>query len=108
MALTNEEKAMIQEALQVYVQIVARQVPQQQVQQLAAVAQGIVKKLDSVGSGGKAGNKPSGITDEWFNKVCKHCDKLSPSGCSEKVTEKYPGKCDPILHYEAEKARGRR
>ena len=106
MSLTNEEKGLVEEALSVYLQIVARQAPPQQVQQLAAIAQGIVKKLDSVGApsgGGKHGNKPSGITDEWYKDVCVDCDKLTPSGCIDKVTEKYPGKCDPILHYEREK-----
>lgn len=105
MALTAEEKGLIEEALQVYLQIVARQVPPQQVQQLATVVQGITKKLDSIGAGGggKAGNKPAGITDEWYKNVCLTCDKLSPTGCTDKVTEKFPGKCDPILHYERDK-----
>lgn len=104
MGLSNEEKGIIEEALGVYLQIVARQLPPQQVQQLASVAQGIVHKLDSLGSGGgKNGNKPAGISDEWYKNVCLSCDKLSPSGCTDKVTEKFPGKCDPILHYEREK-----
>jgi hypothetical protein len=105
MALTNEEKAFVEEALQLYLQVVARQAPPAQVQQLAQVAQGIIAKLDTVGSakGGKSGNKPNGISDEWFDKVCKTCEKLTPTGCSDKVTEKFPGKCDPILHYEREK-----
>ena len=104
MALTNEEKGIIEEALSVYLQIVARQVPPAQVQQLAQVAQNIVKKLDSVaGGGGKQGNKPTGISDEWFKNVCQTCDKLSPGGCTDKVTEKFPGKCDPILKYERAK-----
>ena len=104
MALSNEEKGLIEEALGVYLQIVARQVPPQQVQQLAAAAQGIVKKLDSLTTAsGKHGNKPAGITDEWYKNVCLSCDKLSASGCTDKVTEKFPGKCDPILHYERDK-----
>jgi hypothetical protein len=105
MSLTNEEKSLVEEALQVYIQLVARQLPQQQVQQIAQVAQGVVAKLDSVGSGvgGAKGNKPAGITDEWYKKVCQKCDKLSPSGCTDKVTAKFPGKCDPILKYENEK-----
>jgi len=105
MALSNEEKGLVEEALAVYVQFVARQVPPQQAQQIAAIAQGIIKKLDSIGSGGGArgSNKPNGITDEWFKDVCQTCDKLAPEGCTDKVTEKYPGKCDPILHYEREK-----
>jgi hypothetical protein len=105
MSLSNEEKALVEESLQVYLQLVARQMQPAQVQQLAHMAQGIIKKLDSVGSGGggKSGNKPAGISDEWFKKVCQSCDKLTPSGCSDKVTEKYPGKCDPIIRYENEK-----
>ncbi|MDG5815125.1 hypothetical protein QA601_08550 [Chitinispirillales bacterium ANBcel5] len=109
MSLTSEEKGIIEEALSVYVQIVSRQVPPQQVQQLAAVAQGIVKKLDQVGSGAQKGaNKPAGISDEWFKNVCSSCEKLEASGCSDKVTEKFPGKCDPILHYERDKVLGKR
>ena len=103
MALTTEEKALIQEALQVYLQIVARQLPSQQVQQVAQMAEQVVRKLDSLGSGTQKGNKPAGISDEWYKNVCKTCDKLSPTGCLDKVTEKFPGKCDPILHYEREK-----
>lgn len=104
MALSNEEKGLIEEALSLYVQFVSRQVSQQQLQQIATIAQGIIKKLDSVGApAGKNGNKPNGITDEWFKNVCQSCDKLSGSGCEDKVTAKYPGKCDPILHYEREK-----
>jgi len=105
MSLSNEEKAMVEEALQIYLQLVARQMQPAQVQQLAHMAQGIIKKLDSAGpaAGDKNGNKPAGITDEWFKKVCQSCIKLTPSGCSDKVTEKYPGKCDPIIKYENEK-----
>jgi len=104
MALTNEEKSIIEEALSVYLQIVSRQAPPAQVQQLAQIAQNIIRKLDSIGNGGgPQGNKPAGISDEWYDNVCSTCDKLSPGGCTDKVTEKYPGKCDPILHYERQK-----
>ena len=102
MSLSPEEKGIIEEALQVYLQLVARQVPPQQAQQIAGVVQNIVLKLDTLGSSGKGG-KPAGITDEWYSKVCKSCDKLSPTGCTDKVTAKFPGKCDPILHYERDK-----
>ena len=105
MALSSEEKGMIEEALGVYLQVIAQQLPRQQVQQLAEVAQNIIRKLGTVGSGGgKQDNKPAGISDEWYKNVCLSCDKLSPSGCTDKVTEKFPGKCDPILHYEHSKA----
>ncbi|MDO5575949.1 MAG: hypothetical protein Q4F84_02620 [Fibrobacter sp.] len=101
MSLTTEEKGIVEEALSVYLQLLSQQAPPQQVQQLARIAQGIIKKLDSVGGEtGKDGNKPSGITDEWYENVCAKCDKLSAGGCTDKVTEKFPGKCDPILHFE--------
>jgi hypothetical protein len=101
MALSNEEKSLVEEALQVYLQLVSRQMQPAQVQQLVTMAQGIIKKLDSVGSNpGKNGNKPAGISDEWYKNVCQSCDKLTASGCSDKVTEKFPGKCDPIIKYE--------
>lgn len=106
MSLSPDEKLMLQEALQVYIQLIARQVPPQQAQQIAQVAEGILKKLDNLGVAGTGkGNKPAGITDEWYKNVCKTCDKLAPTGCTDKVTEKYPGKCDPILHYEFTKSR---
>jgi len=108
MALTNEEKGLVEEALAVYLQLVSQQLPKQQVQQVAMMAQGIINKLDNLGAGGGAGvsNKPAGISDEWFEKVCKSCDKMTPAGCEDKVTLKFPGKCDPILHYERAKAVG--
>ncbi len=105
MSLTNEEKELIKEALSVYVQLVARQAPQEQVQQIAVVAQGLIKKIDTLGAtGDKSSGKPPQISDEWFEQVCKSCDKLSNTGCLDKVTEKFPGKCDPILHYERRKS----
>ncbi|MBD3421201.1 MAG: hypothetical protein GF398_13880 [Chitinivibrionales bacterium] len=107
MSLSQEEKSLIAESMQVYLQIVARQMPQAQVEQIAAIAQGIMKKLDNLQPAGKKGNKPAGITDEWYKKVCSTCEKLSPSGCEDKVTVKFPGKCDPILHYENQKNRKR-
>jgi len=105
MALTNEEKGLVEEALAVYLQLVSQQLPPQQVQQVAMMAQGVINKLDNLGAGGGSGggNKPAGISDEWFEKVCKSCDKMTPGGCEDKVTLKFPGKCDPILHYERAK-----
>ena len=96
MSLSADEKGIIEEALGVYLQILSRQAPPAQVQQIAQIAQGIVQKLSSLGTSGPEGNKPAGISDEWYKNVCQTCDKLSPAGCTDKVTEKYPGKCDPI------------
>jgi hypothetical protein len=105
MSLTNEEKTIIEESLSVYLQILARQAPPAQVQQLAQICQGIIKKLDNTKESvdNESARKPNGITDDWFKNVCSACAKLTASGCSDKVTEKVPGKCDPILHYERDK-----
>ena len=103
MSLNTEEKALIGEALQVYLQLVSRQMTPAQTQQIAKIAQGVVDKLDKLGmptAGGSKGNKSVGISDEWYDKICLTCDKLGPGGCTDKITEKFPGKCDPILHYE--------
>ncbi len=101
--LSQEEKSLVQEAIQVYLQIVSRQMPQAHVQKIVQIAEGAIKKIETLDAGGKGGGKPMGITDEWYKHVCKTCDKLSASGCEDKVTEKFPGKCDPILHYEQNK-----
>jgi len=103
MSFNSEEKTLVAEALQVYLQLAARQMKPAQVQSFALMAQGIVEKMEGVGTASKNGGKPAGISDEWFKKVCQKCDKLTPSGCSDKVTVKFPGKCDPIIKYENEK-----
>ncbi len=103
MSLTEEEKGLLGEALQVYLQVASQHIPQDQLAKIARVGQKALEKLNTLGSTEPGGNKPAGITDEWFEKVCQTCDKLSPSGCTDKVTEKFPGKCDPILHYEKRK-----
>jgi hypothetical protein len=105
MALSQEEKSLVQEAIQVYLQIVSRQMPQQHVKKIAQIAENALKKIDTLNSGTNSSGKPEGITDEWYNNVCKTCSKLSSTGCTDKVTEKFPGKCDPILHYEQDKLR---
>jgi hypothetical protein len=103
MALSTEEKGLLQEAVKVYLQLVSRQLPPQHVQKVAQIAESALQKLEYVGGGKGAAGKPAGISDEWFTNVCKTCDKLNGSICTDKVTEKYPGKCDPILHYERDK-----
>ena len=103
MSLTTEEKSLIQESLQIYIQVIAQQMGQQQAQGIAQMARDVLLKLDTLSAGAAPGGKPNGISDEWFNDVCTTCDKLSPAGCDDKVTLKFPGKCDPILKYEQKK-----
>jgi hypothetical protein len=77
------------------------------VQQLVAMAKGIIAKMDQPDTGGgksKANQPPPGISEEWFDKVCLNCAHLSATGCTDKITVKFPGKCDPILKYERNKA----
>lgn len=107
MALSEEEKDLIAQALQFYVQHASTQLPPQAVQQLLNMAKTALHKVDSLEAGGakrKTGEPPPGISEEWFEKVCQTCDKLTATGCSDKITVKFPGKCDPILKYERNKA----
>lgn len=105
MALSEEEKDLVAQSLQLYVQQASMQLPPQTVQQLMAVAKGIIVKLDQpdTAPGGKK-SPPPGISEEWFEKVCLSCPQLTPTGCADKITVKFPGKCDPILKYERQKA----
>lgn len=108
MILNNEEQQLIKEALGVYIQIASQQMPQQTVEALAGKIRDLIEKLPQLGqeNGDGPANKPANITDEWFEHVCITCDKLTPTGCSDTVTQKFPGKCDPILKYEMHKRLG--
>jgi len=105
---TNDEKQIIKESLSIYIQMAAQQMPAEMVEQLGALAKSILHKVDSASSGvagDDESNKPHNISDEWYESVCVNCDKLDFSGCTDSVTEKYPGKCDPILKYEFSKTK---
>ncbi len=108
MGLSEEEKDLVAQSLQMYVQQAAQQLPPASVQQLLLIAKGIIQKLDSLDVGNavtKSNLPPPGISQEWFDKVCVTCSFLTPAGaCSDKITVKFPGKCDPILKYERTKA----
>jgi hypothetical protein len=105
---TDDEKQILKEALTVYLQMVAQQAPQA-IEQLGEIAKSILIKADKATLGGsedgERNNKPHNISDEWYDNVCVNCEKLDFSGCTDSVTSKFPGKCDPILKYEFEKSR---
>lgn len=106
--LLPEEKQMISEALQIYLQVASQQMPQETIVALAEKAKALITKLDTLGSSdqdGPGSNKPLGISDEWFEKVCQSCENLGPTGCEDGITAKFPGKCDPILKYEFNKGK---
>ncbi|MDB5103409.1 MAG: hypothetical protein JWP91_1098 [Fibrobacteres bacterium] len=111
MGLSEEEKDLVAQSLQLYLQQASMQLPQASVNQLVIIAKGIITKLDQMEAGGpaapgktKASAPPLGISEEWFGNVCQTCTFLSASGCTDKITAKFPGKCDPILKYERAKA----
>ena len=107
MGLTEEEKDLVAQSLQLYLQQASMQLQQAQVNQLVIIAKGIITKLDQMemgGAKGKANQPPPGISEAWFEKVCQTCSFLSAAGCTDKITAKFPGKCDPILKYERSKA----
>jgi hypothetical protein len=106
MALSEEEKDLVAQSLQLYLQQASMQLPPQSVQQLVAIAKGIISKLDNLEAGGgkpKANGPPPGISQDWFEHVCQTCPNLTATGCSDKITVKFPGKCDPIIKYERAK-----
>lgn len=103
MGLNEEEQGLIKEALQVYLQLIGQQMPGA-LAQVQPIIENIVEKLPNLGESGEStSNKPHNISDEWFENVCQQCGKLTPKGCSDSVTAKFPGKCDPILKYEMQK-----
>ena len=103
MQFNPDEKQMIKEALSLYIQYAGQQVAPTQLEQLAEIVRTIITKLDTEESEDGERVKPAGISDEWFENVCSKCENLSPSGCSDPVTAKFPGKCDPILKFEMNK-----
>ena len=104
---SDMEKDILQNALSLFLQASQRQMSPADFENVYAVTQGLMEKIDSAGeaaAGGGPGAKPRGISQEWYDKCCKTCPNLSPDGrCLDKITEKFPGKCDPILKYEREK-----
>ncbi len=109
MGLSEEEKDLVAQSLQMYLQQASQQLPQASVNQLVIIAKGIITKLDQMEMGGSGGKRktnepPPGISVEQFENVCQTCSFLSASGCTDKITVKFPGKCDPILKYERNKA----
>lgn len=109
--LSEKEKDVIIQALQFYLQQASAQLPPAHLQPLVKLVQGIAAKIDTLdaaggapGAPGAKGPIPPGITEEWFEECCTSCPNLVATGCADKVTAKFPGKCDPILRYERRKA----
>lgn len=101
MSLLPDEKELISRSLQLYAQMIGQQYGPQEMQALIPVIKDILAKLDQAGAAGAApGQPPVGITQEWFDVVCRTCPKLSGGSCTDPVTAKFPGKCDPILSWE--------
>lgn len=104
---TAEEKRMIHEALSIYLQLAQQQMPQQTLEEMALQTEIILQKLEQDQSSEipHRTNQPTGINDDYFKHVCQTCDQLTSNGCGDKITVKFPGKCDPILKYKMAKER---
>jgi hypothetical protein len=97
MNLTENEKKIIVDALKVYAQIMRQQnAPAATQAGMMTVIQSIIKKTTEPEVTGE--QKLKGLTDEEFDNVCLKCDKFK-NQCTDAIAKKYPGKCDPILHY---------
>ncbi|HAO99108.1 MAG TPA: hypothetical protein DCQ83_03575 [Fibrobacteres bacterium] len=105
MSFSDEEKDLVAQSLQFYLQQASMQLPPQALQQIAQMAKGVMSKIDNfeAGPARKSGEPPAGISKEWFENVCQTCPSLTAAGCTDKITAKFPGKCDPILKYERNK-----
>ena len=100
---TDIEKALLQDALSLYLQLTQQRFPKTEFEKQYRLVQSLVDKIESANEGGPTDGpaKPRGISDEWYENCCLHCPMLSPNGtCTDKITEKFPGKCDPIIKYE--------
>lgn len=104
---SDMEKEILQNALTVFLQLNQQRMPAADFEKLYRLIQPLIEKIETAeegGAGAGAEAKPRGISDEWYQSCCRACDKLAPGGrCLDKITEKYPGKCDPVLKYEREK-----
>lgn len=99
MTFTEQQKLIIKESLKVYSQIAKRQMGNEQYLLILNDMKQIFEQLDN---GIVQIEKPVGITDEQFENVCQLCDKFD-NKCKDLVAKKFPGKCDPILHYNRQK-----
>lgn len=97
MSFDKDEKQIIVESLKLYMQLVRQRYSESRVQQVTVKMTSIANKLESLDESNEAEKLP-GITDDQFENVCKICDKFK-GHCTDVVAKKFPGKCDPILHY---------
>lgn len=100
---TDQEKQLIAQGLNTFLQVASQQYPKEQIAELVSSAEGIMKKIEESDPAEKSESglpKPKGISDEYFDAVCKSCEQYDPSGkCLDPITVKFPEKCDPILSY---------
>ncbi len=95
MNLTDRQKQIIRESIKFYSQVIKQKLPPTQ-------SNAILLDISELDSEEKIEQRPTDITDEQFENVCKKCDKFT-NKCNDVVAKKYPGKCDPILHYKRNK-----
>lgn len=99
MTFTDQQKLLIKEALRVYAQITKSRVREEQYVTILSDVKQIYDQLEVELN---QIEKLVGINDEQFEKVCKICDKFK-NKCTDPIAIKFPGKCDPILHFEKNK-----
>ena len=99
------EKALVSDALNVYLQVMQQQMPSKEIGKVVQVAKSVLEKMEQGGSQREGkGKGPGGISEEHFKNVCRTCPRLNPDGsCDDPITKKFPGKCDPIIKYERSK-----
>ena len=97
MNLNNDDKQILFAALKVYAQIAKKELPKDQYASLIVQISDVHKKIkESIEP--QQDIQPEGVTEDQFNDVCLNCSNYEHK-CIDTVAKKYPGKCDPILHY---------
>lgn len=107
MAYTKHELNLLVDSFKCYVMMAAHELQPPQVELLTKQLGDLLDKIVStqVNNTPNAPVKPNGISDEYFESVCKSCNKFINNECTDAITMKYPGKCDPILHFESKKVK---
>lgn len=96
MTFNAEEKQIIVDSMKLHLQVIKQRYSEDRIRQMTTKMAGVARKLDEIDI--SESEKLPGITDEQFENVCKICDKFK-GHCIDAVAKKFPGKCDPILHY---------
>lgn len=101
MNLTSQQKKLTIDALKAYWRAIKDQLQPNLALPIIQDIKVVVAELEKVQIINNVNEKPAGVSDEQFERVCLNCDKYEHK-CKDIVAMKFPGKCDPILKYKVD------